>query len=100
MVDKCKSGKRIYTHWDKKSEQVTVAGKARKEEPKPAAQLTVDLPPNVTQAANGFVVHHREGEVVIDSLLTANNRTRVTSRVVLSPRAVKKLIADLAKAVR
>ncbi|MCB4791387.1 MAG: DUF3467 domain-containing protein [Elusimicrobia bacterium] len=98
MIDSYKKGKHIYTHWDKKSEKVTVVPKNTKE---PSSTITVEVPTYLINGfrANIFFISHNEDEFVIDfGFLPPNqNNARISTRVVLSPRQVKKILLTLEK---
>ncbi len=101
MVDTFRKGKRAYTHWDKKSEQVTVT--PRKKQPPQENSLDVDIPPELVsgKSANQFIVHHSADEFVVDCgfLPPSPSKLKMSARLIMSPSAAKKLAVLLAKAL-
>ena len=98
MIDSYKKGKHIYTHWDKKSQKVTVVPKAKNES---TASINIEVPSALIAGvrSNVFMISHNEDEFVIDfAYLPPNqNNARVCSRVVLTPKQAKKILLTLEK---
>jgi hypothetical protein len=99
-IKKYKSGKRTYTKIGGNTEQVTVAGKKKEPdtEQQPVGQpVTKDIKVDIDQTllsgkfANGFMVSHTQDEFIIDFVNTANDKSKVESRVILTPRTAKRL---------
>jgi len=93
--------KRIYTRWDKLTEEVRIISE-KKLSPPIKKQFTdkIDIPVEekdlIAHYANELAVHFREGEFVLDFLRRAKeNKLLLVSRILLSPRLVKKLIRIL-----
>lgn len=103
MIDKYKKGRRVYTHWDKKTEQVTVLPEVKKDE-QPSVQapnIAVEVPQEHVpgKRANVFVVHNSGDDFVLDCALRqpGSEKVRVVSRVVMSPKTAKRLMKTLEK---
>jgi hypothetical protein len=100
MIQRFRKGKRVYTHWDKKTEQVTIVpGKARAAVP--AANVTVEVPAECQNGrhADIFLIRHTSEEFVIDcaGTLPGQRAAKVAARVILNPFQAKKLAAALEK---
>jgi hypothetical protein len=96
MVDKFKKGKRVYTHWDKKTEQVTVVkSEPAKEAPKIEISITADKESGV--AADCFMLNFSHDEFILDFgfSVPGKNKIKVVSRVITNPACVKELLLVL-----
>ena len=98
MIDQYKKGKRIYTHWDKKSEQVTVPSKKPPKKNIPSA-IEIALPIPEARWANESVVFYREEECIVDFINATATKRRVVSRVIMSPQTAKKFMKLLQEKV-
>jgi hypothetical protein len=99
MIDKYKKGRRVYTHWDKNTEQVTILPKNKPQPPVP--DIAVEVPQEIAagKRANFFVIHSSPDEFVLDLgvFQPGTEKVKLTGRVLLSPRTAKKLMLSLEK---
>jgi hypothetical protein len=94
MIDRFKKGKRVYTRWDNKSEQVTVPSRKRQTGPVPPA-VEIQAPVPDGRPATEFIIHHRADEFVIDFIFVTGAVGRIVSRIIMKPSAAKKFCALL-----
>jgi hypothetical protein len=104
MVDKYKKGRRIYTHWDKKSEQVTVPSRKKGPVVQDAVKtLQVEVPAVLASGkrADFFLIHSNKEEFVIDCGLKVlgSGKIRIVERIIMSPKNAKRFMRDLERRV-
>ncbi|MDI6641724.1 MAG: hypothetical protein QME68_05375, partial [Elusimicrobiota bacterium] len=68
-IKQYRSGKRIYTHWDKLTEEVKVLPKKTKQTQQ---QLSIDKEIPEGKFSNMFTVSFSEGEFIIDFFIQHN----------------------------
>jgi hypothetical protein len=95
MVDRFRRGKRIYTHWDRATRQVTVASRAGRAAD--SAAPVVPVADDTTHYADGARIAHSGDEFVLDFVAQTGGRARGVSRVIMSPGSAKRLAALLEK---
>jgi hypothetical protein len=100
MVERYRKGKRTYTQWDKKTEQVTVPSKIKRT----AQDIAIEVPLQLGngKTANLFIVQHREEEFIVDFcfLPSGTAKARLVERVIMNPRQTKMLLVRLEKAIQ
>jgi hypothetical protein len=101
MIDKYKRGKRVYTHWDKKTEQVTIVKQKKALPVETRSEIEVNNPLAGGAAANLFIIHSSRDEFVIDFGFASPNssKAKISSRIILSPGTVKKFALALKKSL-
>ncbi|MBN1621916.1 MAG: DUF3467 domain-containing protein [Endomicrobiales bacterium] len=111
MIDKYKKGRRVYTHWDKKSEQVTIVPKKNKELPDGNKSIKIEVPSFLVSGkrVNFFVIHSNRNEFIVDFGVQSvpmnkgdaaeqnTTNVKIVSRVIMSPRQAKKFLLKLEK---
>lgn len=93
--------KRIYTRWDKQTEEVRIV--KSKDTIRPSrrftdeiAGLTREEKDVISNYAQDLFIHFREGEFILDFLSSVGeNKMKLVSRVLLSPLLAKKLVRIL-----
>ncbi|MFH2069807.1 MAG: DUF3467 domain-containing protein [Elusimicrobiota bacterium] len=112
-IKKYKSGRRIYTQWDKITEQVRVISKKSKQESgaggKPGSGASANATPGRTTTvraadiperfANFFAIHHTQEEFILDFFMRdeSANKARHCFRVIMSPKTAKGFLEALKK---
>lgn len=101
-IKKYKSGKRVYTHWDKKVEQVTVYSKKKSKQKKEKKELKIHLSDMQPEAnmINLFRVTHTKEEFIFDFFNAKGAKAKLVSRVIVAPGTAKKLINALKKEIK
>jgi len=97
MVERYRKGKRMYTNWDNKTEQVTVSSRKKTHDGSapPSPDAPVDMPPS--GYADGSVIAHTPGEFVINFIAAPQGKGRVISRVIMSSGTARCLAVLLEK---
>jgi hypothetical protein len=92
--------KRIYTRWDKLTEQVRIISDKKpfpgvvKSFTDGTAGITIEDKDVRAVPAQELVVHHREGEFVLDFLAgSSGGKLRLVTRVIIPAKVAKKLAA-------
>ncbi|OGS28004.1 MAG: hypothetical protein A2297_00920 [Elusimicrobia bacterium RIFOXYB2_FULL_48_7] len=99
---KYKHGRRIYTQLDKQTKQITVLSKKHREPEAPASLKLTGIDQETIPAAkfaDSFAVGHNREEFYIDCFKSTGEKKTLVSRVILSPKVIKKLQKELSKVI-
>jgi len=91
-IKKYKSGKRTYTKFGGKAEQITVAGKPKQADVR-NPELNVNIDENMLPGrySDGFMINSSNEEFIIDFFKNTGSKQKVQSRVIISPANTMKL---------
>lgn len=93
-IKRYRSGKRIYTKWDKSTKEVKVFSKKQKETEK---QQNINLPEDEinVNVSNMFAIGYNHGEFFLDFFNLTGDKAKLRSRIIMSPLNMKRFYKAL-----